>query len=191
MSSETMTETQTDPFMDALGAEVDRSLSELAICGMDPLESEIASLCKSIQYRKRDIADVKAFCAKRVEQLTKQIAWLQTGRAATLSQAVRHRLAGRKEKSINTPYGRFGFRHRAASVSWEKEDAKQVLAWAKENIPHAVRASMPMPIESVGKTEIIAAIEAGERIPGTVYVAAGDEFYVKVAKEQDNGSAGD
>lgn len=81
--------------------------------------------------------------------------------------------AGTEKKSLDTPYGRVGFRK--ARPKLDVEDKAAALAWAKANAPAAVAVKLT---ESLRKSEL----PQDGSVPGTALVPGGDKFYVRPAK---------
>jgi len=79
-----------------------------------------------------------------------------------------------------------GFRHKADSISWAKEDEAELLGWARRHCPAAVVTSTPAPKDSLLKEPLIAMRVKGELVPRTLWRTAGDEFYYRGPKEKDD-----
>ena len=177
-----------DPFTAALVEEFRRIDLDLAGCGLaDEDDRAIAGYLRSIRRRRQEIADVVSFAEQRTAQLERQIAGIENWQGPIVARIVRQKLQDQRAKSVNTPYGRAGFRHKKASISWDEADKDVILAWAKANCPEAVTVTQPR--ESILKTALVEARVKGAHIPGTTLIDEGDQFYIDVKLKQ-NGDGG-
>ena len=173
-----------DPLIAALETEFASIGADFAGCGMDDETAEVAAFLRAIRHREQDIADEEAYHARRVEQLRNQIEGIKNWRGPSVARLLRRKLAGGKKKSLRTPYGVAGFRHKKARITWEKEDEARLLEWAKANLPDAVSTSTPEPRETLRKEVLVEAKAGGVTIPGTTFIQAGDEFYTTTASKE-------
>ena len=83
-------------------------------------------------------------------------------------------LAGKKKRSFELMNGKMGFRKLPDKVEFDDEEA--VVAWAKENLPDAVKVK-----ESVDKRIFLKYVKDGGELPeGSMFWEGGDRFYIDV-----------
>ena len=179
-----------DPVVAALEKEFARHGLDLEGCGMvDERDRFIASYARSLTHREREIAEVQAFAKMMTERLQGQIESIKNWRGRDVARVLTEKTAHVKGKSVNTPYGRVGFRKKKPTISWDKSDEPALLKWCQENCPDAVNVIVSEPRHTIVKTPLIELHmqHPDTLIPGTDFVDERDELYVQTRKDVDDG----
>lgn len=131
-------------------------------------------------------ADMAALVARRrainanldamERRLCQRLGWIDSQHGAQLEDWVRDHIAGRRERSVRTPYGVAGLRKTAARVI--VEDEAEALDWADRNAPEAVRVTRRL---------LVSALPKDVELPGGAFRTepAAERFYVKGLAQQE------
>ena len=144
---------------------------------------DAAFVVGAIQMVDRQVEDLRRQHGIEIGKLARLSAFWRTHYGAAIEAVVKAELvaAGGKSITLNTGVGpkptRAGYRKAPAKLDVTDEDA--ALAWAKENMPEAVKVK-----ESVLKTPLKNHVEATSEVPpGCEYHPGGqDTFYVQGMK---------
>ena len=174
-----MTDAPIDPFVAALERELEAHRIAMPQ-DMDPDVVLLSGIARSLLNREREIEDIQAWTAARVQTLHNQIEGIKRYRMPDAMRAVERLTRGTKSKSVKVPGYQFGFRATPTRISWEPEDKDALLEWAQDNCPDAVTVTTPEPRAGVQKTALVEFYERTGRVPRCCSIQqAGDTPYAR------------
>lgn len=182
-----MTETMTDPLLEALQDEFALVSEQVREDGVDDADRElIIAYTESLARRHDQIARAKDFHDRTVSRLQREIESIQAWKGAAVEAAVARNIG--KKRSIDTPGGRVGFRSRTKpSITCAPENKDELILWCEQHVPGAVTTSTV--VRKTVKKETLAEhlqrlatqpmVKREDRCPFAQLVAPGQTFYFK------------
>lgn len=167
----------TDPFLDALIEEFDAQLDADRKAHRDPNEPawDVAWYLRRIGEAKDAIERVKAASARQINRIEAEMKRIIERYGGEVEAKVAESIKGTGRKSIDTPFGRAGFRKTAARRSVAIDDIDTACDAAEDMAPDAIRRTL-------SKTVLRNLFETtGLTLPGTHIEETVPEnrFYVK------------
>lgn len=139
----------------------------------------IRKITESRRYGDR----VRAWAAAEIRRSEREEAFLMRRFGRELEDWCRHQLAerGHRQRSLNLPAGRVGFRRTRMTV--DIDNPATALTWCRRHLPNAIIVT-----ERISKTQMSTFVHSTGELPGGVSIRpASDEMYVLSPAEHASG----
>ena len=176
-----------DPIQEAMVKEFATiSQDELYAGNDDPDLQVVCGYAKYLKRRLDEIQAIKDYAKRRCELLGNEIERAQDWRRWKAGEAFAKLTANRKSKSIDTPWGRVGYRTISKpTVEYDPHDEEALQCWLGEHCPDAL--SDPRPPNPTIKRSVLAAFLSGPGAPEcdlvTLTLGSHEEFYYTPSKQ--------